>query len=440
MDDNGRLTLDSWLAHIAAVHPREIELGLDRIRRVADRMQLTRPARFVITVAGTNGKGSCVACMEAILDRAGYRTGAYTSPHIHRFNERIKVATESASDENLCAALAFVESCRQPDTLSYFEFATLAALWIFQQAKLDVALLEVGLGGRLDAVNIVDPDIAIITSISLDHEDWLGSGLENIGREKAGILRSNIPAILGSNNLPQSILQRARELRAPLYILDEDFGAALTASEQNWQWRGKSAAGGAVLFDALALPKLALDNVVTAVQAVQLLPLDIAEVAIKLAIESVALPGRFEVRRDCNSGKLVVLDVAHNTAAAVLLAFNLERFLRCHPQIRQITGVIAVMADKDIEDMVSALESCLNIWYIAQIDEARSMSVIEAENRVRKAQLAVEFRHFDSVVEAYRGACDADWFGKDADEQDLIVVTGSFRTVAAVRSLSLAAD
>ncbi|HIA59494.1 MAG TPA: hypothetical protein EYO00_06395 [Gammaproteobacteria bacterium] len=164
MSENSQASLDSWLQHIAAVHPREIELGLDRSRRVADRMHLTRPGRYVITVAGTNGKGSCVACLEAILQQAGYRTGAYTSPHMHCFNERFRVDGQSCGDEKLSAALALVESCRGADSLSYFEFATLAALWIFEQAQVDVALLEVGLGGRLDAVNIIDPDIAIITN------------------------------------------------------------------------------------------------------------------------------------------------------------------------------------------------------------------------------------------------------------------------------------
>lgn len=434
MSEHGRVSLDSWLQYIAAVHPREIELGLDRSRRVAARMQLTRPARHVITVAGTNGKGSCVACLEAILEAAGYRTAAYTSPHIHSFNERIRVAAAPASDDTLIEALSFVESCREPDTLSYFEFATLAALWTFQQAEVDLALLEVGLGGRLDAVNIVDPDVAIITSISIDHEDWLGTGVENIGREKAGILRKDIPAIIGSREPPLSIIQRAEEIGARLFILGEDFEVQRSASQQSWQWRGRGVDTASVLRDQLPLPKLELDNVACALQAAELLPLEIADNAIKLALESVALAGRFELRRDASSAKLVILDVAHNGAAAALLAQNLRRFLRANPKIKKITGVIAVMADKNIEDMVSALESCLNIWYIAQIDEARGMSVIETEKRLQNAHTAVEFRRFDSVVDAYQAACAA---SPESAEQDLVVVTGSFHTVAAIRNLSL---
>ena len=440
MSEPSRASLDSWLQHIAAVHPREIELGLERSRRVADRMGLTRPGRHVITVAGTNGKGSCVACLEAILEQSGYRTGAYTSPHIHRFNERFRVAGQCCSDETLSAALAWVESCRGSDSLSYFEFATLAALWIFQQAEVDVALLEVGLGGRLDAVNIIDPDIAIITSISLDHEDWLGYGVENIGREKAGILRGSIPAILGSSNPPKSILDHAREIGAQLFILDKDFKATPSASQGHWQWRGQSADQTPVLLDPLPMPRLALDNVASALQAIKLLPLVVADSAIVSALESVALPGRFELRRDAVSGTLVVLDVAHNAAAAALLAVNLQRLRQQHPQIGRITGVIAVMADKEIEDMVVALESCLNIWYIAQIDAARSMSAVEAEKRVQKAAGTVQFRRFESVAAAYQAACDAPLDAEGSDAQALVLVMGSFHTVAAVRELTQATD
>ena len=440
MSEPSRASLDSWLQHIAAVHPREIELGLERSRRVADRMGLTRPGRHVITVAGTNGKGSCVACLEAILQQSGYRTGAYTSPHIHRFNERFRVAGQCCSDETLSAALAWVESCRGSDSLSYFEFATLAALWIFQQAEVDVALLEVGLGGRLDAVNIIDPDIAIITSISLDHEDWLGYGVENIGREKAGILRGSIPAILGSSNPPKSILDHAREIGAQLFILDKDFKATPSASQGHWQWRGQSADQTPVLLDPLPMPRLALDNVASALQAIKLLPLVVADSAIVSALESVALPGRFELRRDAVSGTLVVLDVAHNAAAAALLAVNLQRLRQQHPQIGRITGVIAVMADKEIEDMVVALESCLNIWYIAQIDAARSMSAVEAEKRVQKAAGTVQFRRFESVAAAYQAACDAPLDAEGSDAQALVLVMGSFHTVAAVRELTQATD
>jgi dihydrofolate synthase/folylpolyglutamate synthase len=436
MSENSQASLDSWLQHIAAVHPREIELGLDRSRRVADRMHLTRPGRYVITVAGTNGKGSCVACLEAILQQAGYRTGAYTSPHMHCFNERFRVDGQSCGDEKLSAALALVESCRGADSLSYFEFATLAALWIFEQAQVDVALLEVGLGGRLDAVNIIDPDIAIITNISRDHEDWLGCGVENIGREKAGILRGNIPAILGSNNPPKSILDRAREVGAQVFMLEKDFKATLSISQAHWKWQGQGAGEIAFLLEALPVPRLALDNVAAALQAIKLLPLDVADSAIGLALESVALPGRFELRRDTVSGKLVVLDVAHNAAAAALLAVNLHCLRQQHPQIGRITGVIAVMADKEIEDMVVALESCLHIWYIAQINEARSMPSAEAEKRVQKAAGTVQLRRFESVTTAYRAACDADGAG----EQELILVTGSFHTVAAVRNLTQATD
>lgn len=432
--------LSAWLDYIAQVHPREIELGLERARTVATRMQLTRPAPLVITVAGTNGKGSCVASLEALLQVSGYRTAAYTSPHIHVFNERIRIGAENATDAQLCAAFAVIENNRDGVSLSYFEFATLAALWLFQQARLDVAILEVGLGGRLDAVNLVDADVAIIASISLDHQDWLGDTVESIGAEKAGILRAGRPALYAAPNPPLSIINRARELGAPLLLLGEDFGyrerAADTKTDSitdTWDWYGRSLDGAPVELSGLPIPELALANVAAAMQALQLIPVQLSSTTLIPAIGRLALAGRCELRVDRSSGRTVLFDVAHNPAAAALLAENLQRLRRKHPQLRRLIAVMAVLADKDIEGMVSALESCVDIWYIAQVEASRCLSADTAMQRIRKMGLQLQILGFDSVQRAYKSACE------QATEQDWILVTGSFYTVAAVREMSQSA-
>lgn len=448
-------SLDSWLEYIASVHPQEIELGLDRIRRVATRMQIHRPAPLVVTVAGTNGKGSCVACMESILIHAGYKVAAYTSPHLHRFNERVRLQGQAVNDEALCDALRLVEEHRSPDSLSYFEFSTLAALWIFQQSDSDVALLEVGLGGRLDAVNIVDADVALISSIALDHESWLGSDLESIGREKAGILRPEIPAVFGASTPPLSITKLAAELGAPLSVLGQEFDFSRDDSLGVWAWHGslslKQIGQDTTRQDlegiALPLPAIALSNAASSLQALSLLPLDLSLEVIRAGLEQLRLAGRFEQRRHRATGTAVIFDVAHNTAAAELLATNLLRLQREKPWIERITLVLAVMADKHIESMALALKSCVDNWYIAQVDEPRCMPADEAEKRVATAielgdgrEIAgcipgttsgtARIQCFESVHAAFDAACQR------ASTGELIVVSGSFFTVAAVRELS----
>ena len=256
--------LDSWLQRIITLHPEEIDLGLDRIQAVANRMGLTKLANKVVTVAGTNGKGSCVACLQAVLESAGYRTGAYTSPHLHRFNERICVGGKSVSDRSLCDAFSAVEQKRQEDSLSYFEFGTLAALWLFNEIDLDVLILEVGLGGRLDAVNIIDPDVAVITNISLDHQSWLGNDLESIAAEKAGIIRRETPLVYGDSVPCQSILEKARVLDAPIYRLNNECFGAKAQNGDTWTFTGPDFSGEPQVVEGLPIPHIALSNAVLA--------------------------------------------------------------------------------------------------------------------------------------------------------------------------------
>lgn len=424
-------SLENWLEYISSVHPHEIELGLDRIHRVASRLNLGKPAPLVITVAGTNGKGSCVAAMEAILEQAGYKSAAYTSPHIHQFNERIRVAAEPVGDDEIVAAFMEIDRCREDESLSYFEFATLAALLIIEAAAVDVALLEVGLGGRLDAVNIIDPDVAVITNISIDHEDWLGSGLENIAAEKAGILRAKTPAVFGGTSVPVRIVARVQELAVPLYVQGKDFHFDINPDGGAWSWHGVEESNRKVDFPDLALPRLQLENASLALQALSLLPLKLSQEAVSQALNDLQLAGRFELRRDQESSKTVIFDVAHNPAAAQLLAENIKRYRRDNPGITQLAVVIAVMADKDIEAMASALESCCDIWYIAQVNQARGMAAEEVAQKLKNGDNRLQLRLFDSVAEAYRAACT------QTPDSGLVVVTGSFLTVAAARGLSL---
>lgn len=420
-------SLSTWLDFIGRIHPREIELGLDRVRRVAERLGLTKPATRVITVAGTNGKGSTVKTLEVLLEAAGHATGAYTSPHILRFNERIRLRGVEAEDRALTTCFARIEACRGADSLSYFEFTTLAALMLFADSDLDYALLEVGLGGRLDAVNLVDPDLCIITNISLDHEDWLGRGRENIGAEKAGILRADVPFVCADRDPPESVLRRARELAVTPLLIERDFAASRGGDAvDGWEFRYRSAQGSEQRRRSLPLPALNLDNVGVAMQGLAALGALPEDEVLRAVLGGLSLEGRFESRVDAPSGREVVLDVAHNAAAAELLAAGLESARRG----RRIHLVFAAMADKAIEDIVQCLETAVDIWYIAAFGGDRALSAEGMESRLRATLADAEFRRFDSVERAYRAACD------EAPHEDaLVVVTGSFHTLAEIVAL-----
>ena len=429
-------SLDDWLAFIPQIHPREVELGLERVSRVASRLGLSKPAPKVITVAGTNGKGSTVKTLETVLRASGYSTGAYTSPHILRFNERIRVQGENVADAAIVNCFARIEAQRQPESLSYFEFTTLAALMLFADAKVDFALLEVGLGGRLDAVNLIDPDCCIITNIALDHEDWLGKGRENIGAEKAGILRAATPFVFCDRDPPASVLARAASLGVTPLIIDTHFSAQTSPGE--WCFEGQSCNGSIQRREALPLPHLFLDNVVGALQALTCLNALPAAEILRNALRGLHLGGRFEKRRDLGSGRLVILDAAHNVAAAELLAQRLRasysakssESLPAPGKPLKIRLVLAAMADKNIEDIVRALDPLVDIWYIAAFDGARALAATEINKRVSSTLPTAEIKFFDAVLPAYRAACD-----EGPNEKAVVVVTGSFHTLAEVAAL-----
>ncbi|HEY0504670.1 MAG TPA: Mur ligase family protein, partial [Lysobacter sp.] len=325
-------TLADWLQYIERIHPRTIDMGLERIREVATRLKLGRPAKAVITVGGTNGKGSTVAFIEAIARAAGWTVGAYTSPHLLAYNERVRIDGHDADDASLIAAFEAIEAARGQTQLTYFEYGTLAALWLFERAKLDLAILEVGLGGRLDATNLVDADVAVITTVDLDHQDYLGDEREAIGAEKAGIARAWKPLVLGDDDPPSSVLGHAYRIGAPTWRIANDFffeplppklDAAGGAQPRTWRWRevGRRM--------ELPMPKLAapvqLRNAAVAIAALRALPKPpraLPRAAIAEGVVGADVGGRLQrVERD---GVEVVVDVAHNPQAARALAAWLQ--------------------------------------------------------------------------------------------------------------------
>lgn len=408
--------LHDWLEHIQRQHPKSIDLGLDRVRAVAARMALGRPAKRVITVAGTNGKGSTVAFVESIARAAGWRVGAYTSPHLLRYNERVRVDGREADDATLVAAFERVEAARGDTPLTYFEFGTLAALAVFAQSGLDLAVLEVGLGGRLDAVNLVDPDVAVITTVDLDHQDWLGGEREAIGLEKAGILRAGRPAVLGEADPPSSVLGHAYRIGA--FAIRAGCDYLVDRFEDHWIWREP----GCTLelpYPALAAPAQ-VANAAAAIAALRALPEDVPEPAFALGVQSARLRGRLQ--RLEREGVEIVVDVGHNPQAARQLA----DWQAAHPPAGVTRTVFSALGDKDLAGLVDPLRPLVADWWLAGLAERseRGLSAETLAGRLGGAVAAQAHREAD-VAAALRAALAASGRG------DRILVYGSFFTVAA---------
>jgi len=349
-------SLQDWLRDIEGRHPREVDLGLARVSEVAGRMGLGRPARFVATVAGSNGKGSTVAFIEAIAAASGLRVGAYTSPHLLAYNERVRIDGVDADDAGLVDAFEAVEAARGATTLTYFEYGTLAALWLFERAGLDLAVLEVGLGGRLDAVNLVDPDVAVVTTVDLDHQDWLGPDRESIGLEKAGIARAWRPLVLGEDDPPSSVLGHAYAIGASAIRGGSDYRFGRDEGADGWWWREPG-------FElALPLPRMAapaqLRNAAAAIAALRALDLEIGDEAWARGVATAQAPGRLQ--RFERDGIEVLVDVGHNPQAARALA----EWLRAAPPSRTV-AVYGALADKDAVGVVDAIEACVDAWHLA---------------------------------------------------------------------------
>ncbi len=407
--------LAHWLAKLESLRPKPIEFGLKRIRAVAERLALLKPWPYVITVAGTNGKGSCVALLEAIFRHAGKQVASYTSPHLVCFNERIKLNGMAIGDNQLCQAFAVIEQARGTSELSYFEFTTLAALWWFKQHALDVLLLEVGLGGRLDAVNCIDTDLAIISGVDFDHMDFLGHTREAIAYEKAGIIRPGKPLVYGDQPVPSSVLQQAERLNVPVYACGRDYHYQVQPTHWSWQ-------GAHQTFNNIALPKLALQNVATILKAHELLPdsLQLAPDILLSCITELSLAGRYQKIALPNQA-MVLLDVAHNPQSCHLLA---ER-LQAEPVSGKTWAVVAMLADKDITGSLQTMLGKIDCWAVAGLKTKRGMT---AEQMQEKLQALTEKSHgaYSSVLEAYHAT------QRQAKPNDRIVVFGSFHTVGEV--------
>lgn len=440
-------TLTDWLAYAETLTPNPIQLGLDRIAGVAQKLGVRTFVCPVITVAGTNGKGSCVAFLSSIFQRAGYRVGAYTSPHLLTFHERVRINGACVSDEELLAAFAVVERARGSVLLTFFEWTTLLALVLFQQAALDVIVLEVGLGGRLDAVNCVEPDVAIITTVAMDHMDWLGNTREAIAREKAGIFRSGKPAICGDVNPPDSIYEAAEAIGAPLFCMHRDF--TLERVHHFWEFatvvklsdgRGGAEAGGSPQATALNLmtdgwraknlpiPHLPLQNAATALMGLHCLQnrLPVTLEAIQQGLCEAFLPGRFQhFSKPCP----IILDVAHNPAAAHLLAERLQAE-KCQGKT---LAVVSILGDKDIPQTLAPLLPWVDNWYSAGLDVPRGISADTMAQHLRNLGIR-DFVQRSCVLDAFKMAVSA------CGARDRVLVFGSFHTVEPVLRFLLTTD
>lgn len=408
--------LDDWLAWQQTLHPNAIDLGLDRVHCVLARLQWQQPSVPTFVVGGTNGKGSTVAFLEAILRASTRRVGTFTSPHLVRYNERIRIDNVPASDEQLCAAFDRIDQARGAESLTFFEFNAIAALLIFASERPDAIVLEVGMGGRLDAVNVVEADATIITSVALDHCEWLGGDVETIGREKAGIFRRARPAILGDEQMPQSVFNVAQEQGALLQQLGSQFNFEIGAAQWNWS-------NSKIRFDALPLPALAgaaqFRNASAAIAALMSLDdrLQLTQQHIAAGLRTASLPGRFQIRAGQPTW---IFDVSHNPAAAQVLAENLATAATSG----RTFAVCGVLADKDIAGIVMPLRERVDTWIAVGLPGERALSDTALADRLRTAGA-------QSVMTASDVASGCELARQQARPEDRIVVFGSFLTVGA---------
>ncbi|RBW47153.1 bifunctional tetrahydrofolate synthase/dihydrofolate synthase [Psychromonas sp. B3M02] len=410
-------TLEQWLAHLEQLHPNAIELGLKRITEVGQRLSLIHFDAKVITVAGTNGKGTTCAYLEKILLDAGFKVGVYSSPHIHRYNERLRINSQELTDQAHCDAFAIIEKAREIISLSYFEYATLACLYLLQQANCDYILLEVGLGGRLDATNMVESDLSVVTTIGIDHIDWLGSDREKIGFEKAGVFRANKPAICGELDVPQSIIDHASNISAQLKLASRDFSFAML-DDQHWSWTGQNKT-----LSPIKQTLMPMQNASTALAVIEALNLSIAEEQLIASVENAALAGRLQAISgyDCD----FYIDVAHNPQSAQYLASQIKRLKHEKPESCQVHAVVGMLSDKDMTSTLSAINAQINEYHFADLNCYRGAS---AATLLEAYQGSEDNQHNVTCYENVSSAVDK--VVQNVSASDIVIVFGSFHTVS----------
>ena len=409
------ISLAEWLAYLESLHPKTIALGLERVAQVKQRLNLN-PDFPIVVVGGTNGKGSVCALLESILFAAGYRVGCYTSPHLLKYNERIRIAKQQITDDELCASFGAIERVREDVPLTYFEFGTLAAMHYFLEHKVEVAILEVGLGGRLDAVNVFDSDCAVVTNVDIDHTEYLGKTREQIAHEKAGIFRKGCVAICTDNDIPQAITTQAQKVGAELWRVGHEIKCM--PNQGQWDYSSSLGARSALPYPALR-GRFQLHNASAVLAALDTLKyqLPVSMAAVRRGLSEVQLAGRFQLMP---GRPTLIFDVAHNLHAAHALAQNLADM----PAYQHTYAVFAMLQDKDIPGVVAAVNVHIDTWLVAGIAAARGATTEYLEHQLQNGMVRGEIKTFSQVAEALRFAYNV------AGENDRIIVFGSFYTVA----------
>ncbi len=411
---NAMSDLKTWLCYLEQLHHTTIDMGLERVKIIAQRLDILQPAPYVITVAGTNGKGTTCRTLEMILLASKRKVGVYSSPHLLRFTERVRINNQESTAQETVNAFVEIEKVRGDISLTYFEYATLAALYQFKKAKLDVVVLEVGLGGRLDATNIVDADIAVITTIDIDHVDYLGNTRESIGREKAGIFKSKSIAVVGEQNVPVTIPLVAESVNCPIYTVNSDWSYQ-QINDNQWSFESPLAN-----YYHLPIANVPLANAATAIAALSYSSLNITQDDIVKGLKQASLVGRFQTLQ---YSPLVIIDVAHNPHAATYLIKQLAQLKAKQSKTGKIRFVIGMLKDKDIKSTLSILQG--DVWYCATLYGERGCKAeVLKQYLLDKEETTV--LTFDHVADAYQKAM------QDAKDNDIIVVCGSFHTVAEV--------
>ncbi|WOH37593.1 bifunctional tetrahydrofolate synthase/dihydrofolate synthase [Thalassotalea fonticola] len=405
-------SLDEWLFYLESIHPTEIDMGLSRITEVVQRLNISLTPSKIITVAGTNGKGTTCAFIENALQDEGHSVAVYSSPHIEKFNERLRINKVLIDDESLIAAFKRIEQTRKEISLTYYEYTTLAALLIAEKVKPEFLILEVGLGGRLDATNVIDADIAVITSIDIDHQALLGNTREAIGYEKVGIARVNTPIIIGDLNVPQSVKNYCDDIGCIAKIRNQDFHLLSENLTSHWQWQAEG-----VLIANLPAPFIPRDNIATALMVLNELGINFKPKQVVHWINTTKLEGRTEIVK---SEPLVVLDVGHNPHAARYL----NKFVKAN-QKGKVHAIAAMLDDKDIQGTLSEMYDCVDFWYVSSLSVHRGAKQ-QKLNQILKDD-NIKCNSFDNVDDAYRIAL------ANADNNDMILIFGSFFTVAKIK-------